>query len=575
MERAESPAQSSGVPLHAAPDLAAHRRARRPRRGSLFTALATSALLLGLSTTGTLAATTVTPKCDAVNLRTGPSTTYTRKTSVNEGAQLSVASTVTGGSYSTACAGISLSGSSWHKISAINGKSVSSLYGVSYLYGASTLFATVSVPTAAPTAPSPTPATAAPTSSPSPTATPGPVTLPASITIYGRGYGHGVGLSQYGAKGRALAGQSAETILAHYYQGTTIATTTSKAVRVLVLQGFASTATNAVTLYGRGGSYSIDGVAGTFPVDSHLRFIPTVSGTTTTWRVIVNGTDGATLYSAPSASSIRVRSGTGTTLQLWSTSSAYDRFRDVLRLIGPTDGTSKVNVVNELPMDSYLRGVVPAEISASWPIEAIKAQTIAARSYAEYRLHPTTGSYDVYNDTHSQVYLGYLAEKTATNAAITATANKVLRTSSGAKVTALFHSAGGGATENNDNVFVSATGAKIAGVYSYLRGSMDRRADGTAYDDGSPYATWKTRTYTLAQLQAWFAADTRSNVGTLVAIDLRNRGVSGRLISVTLIGANGTMKKVSGDVFRSIFNAHRPLGDPMLRSTLFDLAPVP
>jgi stage II sporulation protein D len=226
-------------------------------------------------------------------------------------------------------------------------------------------------------------------------------------------------------------------------------------------------------------------------------------------------------------------------------------------------------------MESYLKGVVPAEISASWPTESIRAQTIAARSYAEYRLHPTTGSFDVYNDTRSQVYLGYLAEKSATSAAVTATGGKVLRTSSGAKVTALFHSAGGGATENNDNVFVSSTGAKIAGVYSYLRGSMDRRADGTAYDDTSPYTTWKTKTYTLAQIQAWFAADSRSNVGTLVALDLRDRGVSGRLISVTLIGANGTTKKVSGDVFRSIFNANRPSGDAMMRSTLFDLVPVP
>ena len=53
-----------------------------------------------------------------------------------------------------------------------------------------------------------------------------------------------------------------------------------------------------------------------------------------------------------------------------------------------------------------------------------------------------------------------------------------------------------------------------------------------------------------------------------------NRGVSGRLISVTLIGADGTKKTVSGDVFVSIFNAHRPAGDPLLRSTLFDLAPI-
>jgi hypothetical protein len=109
---------------------------------------------------------------------------------------------------------------------------------------------------------------------------------------------------------------------------------------------------------------------------------------------------------------------------------------------------------------------------------------------------------------------------------------------------------------------------------SYLRGSTDRAADATSYDAAAPYATWATRTYTAAQLSAWFAADSRTNVGTLTALDLRNRGVSGRLISVTLIGTAGT-KKVSGEVFRSIFNAGRPVGDPMLRSTLFGTAPIP
>ncbi|MEO8274078.1 MAG: hypothetical protein ABI620_08420, partial [Chloroflexota bacterium] len=156
MARRWSTAQSPDVPLHAALDLAAlrtrHARAgrvdgdftpstiRRPRRGAIFMAVAIAALLLGLSSTGTLAATTVTPKCDATNLRTGASTSYTKKTSVNTSAKLTVVATVTGGSYATSCNGISLTGSSWYKFNAINGKSVSSLYGVTYLYGASKLF---------------------------------------------------------------------------------------------------------------------------------------------------------------------------------------------------------------------------------------------------------------------------------------------------------------------------------------------------------------------------------------------------------------------------------------------------
>jgi SpoIID/LytB domain protein len=612
------------VPRDAALEPPARRPDRRPwrpraRAGTLATAVATAILLLGLTSSGVLAATTVTPKCDAVNLRTGASTTYAKKTQVNTGAQLTVVSTVTGGSYSTTCV-TALSGSSWHKISAINGRSVSSLYGVTYLYGASKLFTTVVTPTPSPTiAPTAAPATPAPTvaptaapttlpstgptsdpgtspeasaspgpsdspgptatviptATPGPTATPNPVTLPSSITFYGRGYGHGVGLSQYGAYGRALDGQLAAQIVGHYYKGTTLGTTSNVQVRVLVLSAFAATATNPVLVYGRGGSWTIDGVSATFPADAKLKFIPTVSGTTTTWKVTVTSAAGTTLHSASSSSSIRVRPGTGATIELWSKPSAYDQFRGVIRLIGQTNGTSTVNGINELPLESYLRGVVPAEVSSAWPIEAIKAQAIAARSYAAYRLHPTTGTYDIYDDTRSQVYRGYLAEKSATNAAISATAGQVVRTSGGSIANTLFSSCAGGWTENNENVFVSSTGAKVAGVYSYLRGVSDRRPDGTAYDTASPYDTWKTKTYTLAQIQAWFAADARTNVGTLVKLDLRDRGVSGRLISVTLIGANGTTKKVSGEVFRSVFNAHRTSGDPMMRSTLFNLIPVP
>jgi peptidoglycan hydrolase-like amidase len=123
-------------------------------------------------------------------------------------------------------------------------------------------------------------------------------------------------------------------------------------------------------------------------------------------------------------------------------------------------------------------------------------------------------------------------------------------------------------------VYTSATGARVAGRVSYLRGSADRRDDGTAYDAAAPYATWAMRTYSRAQLSAWFAADKRTNVGTLKALDLRARGVSGRLIKVTLIGSKGT-KTVSGSVFRSVLNAAIPNGDPILRSTLFDTQPVP
>jgi stage II sporulation protein D len=577
---------AADVPLQAALDLAALRtrprpanpgahRAGRGSRGVILGALAIATLLLLLSSTNTLGATLVTPKCDDVNLRTSPSTTATRKTQVDQGARLTMVAKVSGGAYRAYCAGGYLSGTYWFKFSAINGTSVKSLYGVSYLYGARQLFKTLVLPTPSPTATtSAAPPTAGPTTAPIVPPT-GPVTLWSSVTFYGRGYGHGVGLSQYGAQGRAADGQSAADILAHYYQGTSLGSITNRQIRVLVLQAFPASSSNPVQVYGRGGTWTIDGIAATFPADARLRFTPATSGTTTKWKVTVTASNGSTLYNAAAASSVRVRPGSGTTLQLWSKPSAYDRFRGVLRLIGRTDASAKANVVNELRIEAYLRGVVPAEVPAAWPVPAVRAQAIAARSYAAYRLHPSTGTFDIYADTRSQMYLGKLVEKAGSDAAITATAGVVLRTPGGGIANALFHSTGGGGTENNENVFTSSTGAKVAGVFSYLRGSLDRRPDGSSYDAASPYAIWSTSTYTLAQIQAWFAADSRTNVGTLVALDLRDRGVSGRLVSVTLIGADGTTKKVASDIFRAVFNAHRPSGDRMMRSTLFDLAPVP
>jgi SpoIID/LytB domain protein len=402
--------------------------------------------------------------------------------------------------------------------------------------------------------------------------------LGATVTFFGRGYGHGVGMSQYGARGRALAGQSATTILAHYYRGATLGTmSTAARIRVRILTSWTATPTVPLVVFGRLTPWTIDGIAGTFPVDAVLRVIPTTTtsatGPHTTWRLRVLSAAGAVLYNGPKPGSLVVRgAASNSRLQLWSKPSHYDQFRGILR-IRTSSTVPTVTVVNDLPLDTYLRGVVGVEMSSAWPTAALEAQAIASRSYAARRLRPGVSYYDVPDDSSSQVYHGALGEHATTNVIVKATAGVVLKSGSSIANT-LYHSADGGATENNENVYVSATGAKVAGVVSYLRGSMDRDATGKSYDAASPYATWSTASYTRAQLSAWFAADARTNVGTLTAIDLRNRGVSGRLISVTLIGWAGS-KRVSGDVFRSVFNASRPSTDPMLRSTLFATAPIP
>jgi SpoIID/LytB domain protein len=390
------------------------------------------------------------------------------------------------------------------------------------------------------------------------------------LTFYGRGYGHGVGMSQYGARGRALAGQLAPEILAHYYQGSTLGSrSTATRVRVLLLSGFASTTAKPLTIAGRLGAWTIDGVATVFPADAKLTLAPTAVGATT-WALRVLSAAGLVLHAATVKGDLFVRQvNPASYLELLSKPTTTNLYRGwfAIRL------TTRATVVNYVTIDRYLRGVVPLEMPSTWPAEALKVQTIAARSYALSHLHPTTGLYDVYDDTRSQLYRGRRAETTAGNTAVAATAGVVLLSGTSV-VNAMFHSADGGWTENNENVYVSSTGAIVAGPVSYLRGSSDRAPDGSSYDRASPYATWKTETYTAAALSAILAADPRTNVGALSAIDLSRRGVSGRLISVTLIGDLGS-KTVSGEVFRSVFNAGRPPTDPFLRSTLFDLTPIP
>ena len=123
--------------------------------------------------------------CDAVSLRTGSSTGATKKASIAEGTRVTVIGTVTGGSWSTTCDG-PVSGSAWYKISQVNGKSVSSLYGVSAVYGARGLFTSVTTDVPAST-PAPTPT---PTPKPSASATPAPTPTPTSAYIEGIDVSH-------------------------------------------------------------------------------------------------------------------------------------------------------------------------------------------------------------------------------------------------------------------------------------------------------------------------------------------------------------------------------------------------
>jgi SpoIID/LytB domain protein len=143
-------------------------------------------------------------------------------------------------------------------------------------------------------------------------------------------------------------------------------------------------------------------------------------------------------------------------------------------------------VVNTVPMESYLRGVVPAEMPSNWLRQALETQAVAARSYALSELRPGA-AFDVYPDQRSQMYLGIGAERASTDAAVADTADQIL-TWHGAVAQTLFYSSSGGRTAAATDAWAGAR------PVSYLRSVAD------PYDRISPYHRWRPLVLTAARM---------------------------------------------------------------------------
>ncbi len=188
---------------------------------------------------------------------------------------------------------------------------------------------------------------------------------------------------------------------------------------------------------------------------------------------------------------------------------------------------------------------------ASWSPEAVKAQAVAARSYA-YRSR-RSGDFDVYCTTQSQVYAGYRGEAAASDAAIAATAGQVVKYGSSIAQT-FFHSTSGGHTEDNENVW------KGGEPQPYLRGVPDPYEASA----GSKYHVWpEDEVFDSITLRAKLAGKGISVPTAIVGIDVTERGVSGRVTELVLRGAEGDDKTVT-----DIYTVRSALG---LRDTWFYL----
>lgn len=216
---------------------------------------------------------------------------------------------------------------------------------------------------------------------------------------------------------------------------------------------------------------------------------------------------------------------------------------------------ANVAVVNVVPMESYLYGVVPEEAPPSWHHAALEAQAVAARTYAYHAMQGRSAySYDVESDTRSQVYKGMGSEYASTTSAVEATKGMVM-TYAGKVINALFHSDSGGYTENSEKVWGNAV--------PYLK-AVEEPVKGV---NASTYR-W-TVTTDKVRLES-VLKQAGKDVGSLKSIQLSplgkrplhvaDRGTSGRVISMVMEGSKG----------KATITGEAMMGYLGLRSTLFD-----
>ena len=358
-----------------------------------------------------------------------------------------------------------------------------------------------------------------------------------TVGVTGHGFGHGNGMGQYGALGYAIDEDQPYTwILDHYYGGTAMGTQADAeiGVRILALDGrdllltsaepftLASVAVPANT------AARLRRVAGTWAVDQ----APNCAGP---WTPTVEGIDGT---QQPEAVTAYAGDDVNRMLRVCEPSGNTRSYRGRLRAV-VDPGSGIVRSVNLLPMETYLRGVLPRESPSSWGdldggrgMEALKAQAVAARSYAwsevryAYARTCDTESCQVYGGAGLN---GVSIEAVNANRAVTATAGQVRRFPNGTVARTEFSSSTGGWTSGRGFPAVQDTG------------------DDTA---SNPNHTWMTSIPT-ASVEAAFP-----QIGTLLSVSVADRNGlgedGGRVMRVLVRGTAGTVEP-SGAVFRSTF----------------------
>ena len=350
-----------------------------------------------------------------------------------------------------------------------------------------------------------------------------------AYALSGHGFGHGIGMSQWGANGAAARGLTYQQILAFYYPGTTVSVVANSAIRVRLAADAGSVRVSATA--GLAAVLS-SGVSTTLPAGAtQWRLVQTGSGLQLqalragAWAAVALG--GSTSIATP----VRFVSPSGL-IRVWRGDNTSTDYRGSVAALPTGSPVTSVTTVLTLPLESYLRGVVPRESPSSWPAAALQSQAVAARSYAVAAMRRSAArSSDVCDTTACQVFGGTTAyssggvatprEVTTTDAAVTATAGRVL-VSQGAVATTMYSSSNGGWT--------------VAGGASYLTAHADPY-DGAA--PGDSQHSWSA-SLPVSSLEAAFPV-----IGALQRLVVVSRDGNGewggRVLTVRLEGSAGVV----------------------------------
>jgi stage II sporulation protein D len=321
--------------------------------------------------------------------------------------------------------------------------------------------------------------------------------------VHGRGFGHGVGMSAYGAYGYALHGKSHEFILGHYFTGTTIGTLPGpRVVRVLLDVSAGDIGFSAAT--------SACGEA----LDPARSYQAHRSGD----AIVLRSSTGKPLANCGP----KLRAAGQGRIEI----AGIGTYRGALETVPTESESGSLNVVNALAVDQYVKGVIPNESPPSWPVEELKAQAIASRSFALTAGVDGNG-FDLYADTRSQVYEGLESEYANTNAIVAETRGQVVEYQ-GKIAETLFSACSGGHTESIVNVFGSSI--------PYLVGVPD------PYDYYCPLHKWTLR-FSGPEISDKLSGYLK---GKLKQVVITRRGVSPRIIEAKLVGTGG-VSTVTGE----------------------------